>query len=206
MSISVAQSNRQDGIETDRIAPVFSLPPSLALLSAPPLSPTSNPIGSSSSTIFSFASSVPSVAFTRSTRTRTGRLGRSLPLAITVPGARLAVPTCAANSAKRSSAISAISGSTPRSKRAEASLRNPKRREVRLIVIGSHQAASINAVVVDSDISVDAPPITPAKLSGSSWLPTIKPSCALKVRVSPSSVTSCSPSRAIRTARVLLLM
>ena len=101
----------------------------------------------------------------------------------------------------RSAAAEAISGSTPFSNRAEASERRPCRFEVRPIDAGSHHANSTSTSPVVSEISVDAPPITPARPIGVSLPSTITPSSLSSPRLCPSRVTIDSPDRARRTPR-----
>ena len=163
-----------------------------------PAGATSKPIGSRQARISPAVSSVPRMALTRPVRTRTVGRGGRFPCACTSPGAGV-TPPGAANSAKRSSAHGAISGSTPASKRAEASLRNPRRREVRAMSGGFHQAASSSTTSVPAEISVEAPPMTPAMPMGRSEASTITPSPAWSVRTTPSRVSTCSPSAARRT-------
>ena len=64
---------------------------------------------------------------------------------------------------------------------------------------GFHQAASSSTTSVPADISVEAPPMTPAMPMARSEASTITPSPALSVRTTPSSVSTCSPSAARRT-------
>ncbi len=148
--------------------------------------------------ISSVVRSVPKMALTRPVRTRTGVRDGRWPWACTRSGASV-TPPGAASSAKRSSAQAAISGSTPASKRVEASLRSPRRRDVRAMSGGFHQAASSRIVLVVSEISVEAPPMTPAMPMARSSASAITPSPALSVRTTPSRVSTCSPSAARRT-------
>ncbi len=64
---------------------------------------------------------------------------------------------------------------------------------------GRHQACSNNTLVVVSEISVEAPPITPAMPTAAPSPSEITPSPALSVRVTSSRVTIVSPSTASRT-------
>ena len=90
---------------------------------------------------------------------------------------------------------------TGRGQRVDASLGRLSRFTVREMVGGSHHAISSRTSVVESEISVVAPPITPARLMISSRSSVITPSLATSVRSTSSSVTSVSPSRARRTRR-----
>lgn len=138
------------------------------------------------------------VAFTLLVRTRTGDRSGRFPRTSTIPGANVA-PASASSSTNRRIARSATSGSLPRSKRAEASLRRPSRRDDVVMVIGSHQAISRRIDVVLSETSVEAPPIIPAMPIAVSVPSAITPSEAVSVRTSPSRVSSASPSIARRT-------
>ena len=84
--------------------------------------------------------------------------------------ARRRVPpaSCSSSCTTRAAAATATRGSTPRSKRLEASLGSLCRRAVRAIETGSKFAASIEHVAwCPAPISVDAPPMTPARPIGS---------------------------------------
>ncbi len=110
----------------------------------------------------------------------------------------------------RWAAAEAACGSTPRSKRREASEDSLWRRAVRAIETASKCAASMTTSVVAlapfsvsswSAISVFAPPITPARPIGPrSSVMTRSSACSL--RSVPSRVTSFSPSSARRTPMV----
>lgn len=132
---------------------------------------------------------------------RTATVARSgrFPSATTEPGRSVAASCCTNSSASRSSARSAMSGSMPRLKRAEASECRLCRAEVSATDCGSHQAASTMTSVVVSEISVDAPPITPARAIGTSSPSTMTPSAGSRARSTPSSVSSCSPALTRRT-------
>ena len=86
------------------------------------------------------------------------------------------------------------SGSTPRSKRLDASEGSLCRRAVRKTDIASKWAASITTWVVLAESSVVAPPITPARPIGPESS-VISRSSADSVRSTPSSVVSRSPAR-----------
>ena len=100
--------------------------------------------------------------------------------------------------ATRWAAYRGSSGSTSRSKRRDASDESLCRRDERAITIGSKCAASITTSVVDSEISVDAPPITPATPIGPESS-VISRSSTSSSRVWSSSVISFSPADARRT-------
>ena len=89
--------------------------------------------------------------------------------------------------------------STPRSKRSDASVRNPSRETDAAIPSGSNHAISSASVVVVSLICEPAPPIIPAIPTGSFFASQINKSWALKVRETSSRVTTTSPSLALRT-------
>ena len=102
-------------------------------------------------------------------------------------------------------------GSTPRSNRFEASLRSPCRFEERAIDMGSKKAASTSTSVVDSEISLEAPPMIPARprtwsspstmTQSSPVSPRPRPAFASS-RTTPSRVSSVSPLRALRARSV----
>ncbi len=112
-------------------------------------------------------------------------------------------------STARCAAARAASGSTPRSKRFDASEGSLWRFAARAIATGSKCAAStmisvvpvttpVSGSVTGSRISVVAPPITPARPIGP-LLSQISRSSADSFRLTPSSVVSVSPSAARRT-------
>ena len=136
---------------------------------------------------------------TRSVRTRTGgAVGQVAPLVDRARGQRGA-RSAASSSAKRSAARSAISGSAPRSKRIDASLRRPSRPDVRAMLIGSHHAISSSTDVVVSEISVEAPPITPAMPIGVVVAVGDDAVAGVRTPVDVVERASVSPSRAQRT-------
>jgi len=98
----------------------------------------------------------------------------------------------------RSAAASATRGSTPRAKRFDASLGSLCRRWVRAIEIGSNHAASTKTFVVESEISVEAPPMTPARPIGPDSS-VMRRSSGWSFRSCSSSVRRVSPSFARRT-------
>ena len=108
-------------------------------------------------------------------------------------------PPCSTSSwATRSAAYDGSSGSTPRSKRLDASEGSLWRRAVRKIDVASKCAASITTWVVVSLSSVVWPPMTPAMPIGP-VSSVISRSSADSVRVTSSRVVSFSPSAARRT-------
>ncbi len=92
------------------------------------------------------------------------------------------------------------SGAKPFSKRPEASLRSPSVQEVRWMLGPLQLATSIRTLVVSACTSERSPPMIPAIEVGpsASSITTISPS---SVRTWPSSVVTCSPSRARLTVR-----
>ena len=183
-STSAVESGRHDGMVTDRSSPTVS---------------AVKPIGSMRSTIVDRSRDSPRTALTRAGRTATVTRSGRFPSATTEPGRSVAASCCTNSSASRSSARSAMSGSMPRLKRAEASECRLCRAEVSATDCGSHQAASTMTSVVVSEISVDAPPITPARAIGTSSPSTMTPSAGSRARSTPSSVSSCSPALTRRT-------
>ncbi len=125
--------------------------------------------------------------------------GGTEPSTITRPAATVAPQISTASWQNRSSARSMPRGSAPRSNRVDASDRRPSLRLVFAIVIRSQTAASSRTLVVVSLISVAAPPITPARLIGSSAPLQTTPSAAVNDRSTSSRVVRTSPSDAIRT-------
>src|SRR5699024_4285872 len=121
-----------------------------------------------------------------------------------VTEAAISPPPCSTISwAARYAAASGSCGSTPRSKRLEASEGRRWRRAVRATEIGSKVAASSTMSVVPAETSVDSPPITPARPSTRAPSPpslsVISRSSGSSVRVTSSRVVSSSPGRARRT-------
>ena len=145
-------SGRQEGGVTSRVAPE---PPTLA------------PISSKILRVSGSETVIPTMFSTAST----GNVSVAMcpaPSAITrEPRVSLAPPAySSSNATTRSAAASATRGSTPLAKRFDASLGNLWRRCVRAMEIGSNQAASISTSVVESEISVLKPPMTPASPMG----------------------------------------
>ncbi len=145
--------------------------------------------------------SAPSRPLTRASRRRIvgcepsqpeGRATSSVPSRTVAPvssTSSLVATACASN---------VPSGESPFSKRLEASERSASRVEVRWMLGPSQTADSSSTVVVPSWTSERAPPITPASEVGpsASQITTMSGS---SLRVSPSSVSSTSPSRPSRT-------
>ena len=100
--------------------------------------------------------------------------------------------------AARAAANGASSGSTPRSKRLEASEGSLCRLAERAIEIGSKTAASSITLVVLSVTSVEAPPITPAMPMGPDSSEINRSSWSSNLTL-PSRVSSFSPAVARRT-------
>ena len=84
-------------------------------------------------------------------------MGRGL--TSTTPGRTVPPESSAISAAQRSSAGSTIPGSAPRSKRYEASVLSPCRREVRRTADGWNQADSSRTRLVPAEISESPPPI-----------------------------------------------
>ena len=116
------------------------------------------------------------------------------------PGAASA-PSAASSSQKRATARSRASGSVPRSKREDASVRSCRRLEVLAMATGVHHAASSSTSVVVAAISEEAPPMIPAMPTGRSSASQMRQSPAVKRRSTSSRVTRDSPARAARTRR-----
>jgi hypothetical protein len=98
----------------------------------------------------------------------------------------------------RSEPTSVASGSTPRSKRIDASVDSSRRRRVRWMPSRWKVAASRRTSVVLGEISASSPPITPATPTGRS-ASQINRSSSVNVRSTSSSVVMRSPSAARRT-------
>ncbi len=139
---------------------------------------------------------------------------RGAPGAMTSVTPASAVPPARSTSRStvRWAAAAAASGSTPRSKRLDASEESFMRRAVREIDTESKCAASMTTSVVpvtapvsgsvtESAISVLAPPMTPARPIGP-LLSVITRSSASSVRLTPSRVVNFSPCSARRTPMV----
>ena len=145
--------------------------------------------------------SVPSNPLILALRTLSGVRSGVLPDTSTYPGTAVA-PSSEASWMKRCIERSTFSPqSAPRRNLLEASLTRLSRLTVREIVGGSHHAISKSTSVVCSEISVVAPPMTPAKLTISSDSLVITPSSAMSSRSRPSSVVNVSPGTARRTRR-----
>ncbi len=129
-------------------------------------------------------------------RTSGARCGRGW--TSTTPGRTVPPASSAMSAAQRSSAGITIPGSAPRSKRWEASVLRPWRREVRRMLPGANQADSSSTRVVPAEISESPPPITPASALPRSRS-AMRRSSGSSVRSLPSRVTIFSPGRAVRT-------
>ncbi len=136
---------------------------------------------------------------------------RGAPGAVSSVTPASAVPPASSTSRStvRCAAAEAACGSTPRSKRLEASEASLWRRALREIVRASKCAASMTTSVVpetapvsgsvtESAISVLAPPMTPARPIGP-LLSVITRSSESSVRLTPSRVVNFSPCSARRT-------
>ena len=99
---------------------------------------------------------------------------------------------------KRAAAGEPIAGSTPRSKRREASVASPSRWAPRRTRRGSNHAHSSRIDVVASVTSLSAPPMMPASATTRSRS-AIASTSGSSVRGLPSSVVMVSPGRARRT-------
>jgi len=115
-----------------------------------------------------------------------------------VPLISLPPPISAMSCVARFNAIMVPLGSTPRSKRCEASVFNPVFFEVFRMQTGSKYALSRRIFVVESSISEFNPPITPARATGFSPSQIISISGSRR-RSFPSRVIKASPSLAVRT-------
>ena len=142
--------------------------------------------------------SIPSSSAGRCQRSRTSgaRTGRGW--TSTTPGRTVPPASSAMSAAQRSSAGITIPGSAPRSKRYDASVLRPWRREVRRMPPGWNQADSRSTRVVPAEISESPPPITPASALPRSRS-AMRRSSGSSARSLPSRVTSFSPGRAVRT-------
>jgi hypothetical protein len=89
-------------------------------------------------------------------------------------------------------------GSTPRSNRVDASLRNPSRAADCPMPSGSNHATSRTTTSVASVISLSRPPMIPPMPIGTSLASQISRSAGVNARSNPSSVVITSPSRARR--------
>ena len=185
-SISARLSPRQVGIATVRVSPVPE---------------TVKPIGSSSGGRSSAVNVVPMMRLTSLMRTsqERSRSGSAAPRASTAPASTArSGHVSASSSTKRAMDVSICHPSTPRSLRADASERRPRRATLRPMPTGSNQAISNATAVVAALISVSAPPMIPPMPIGTSRASQINRSSGPSRRVTSSSVTICSPSRAVR--------
>ena len=139
---------------------------------------TPKPIGVSRFRISSDKNSRPSNMLTLEVLTGTEMVSRVVP-ATSSTSPTTSIPPgviSLSRSQNRSTAVTLICQSVPRSNRADASDLKPSLCEVLAIDSGSQQASSNRTELVLSDISVEAPPITPAMPMGSSASLTINPS------------------------------
>ena len=111
----------------------------------------------------------------------------------TTPSLSLAPVISFNSSAARCRPVSASSGSTPRSKRNEASVCRPCRLAVRRMDTASKHALSRNTAVVASVTPLPCPPNTPAMHSPPLTSAIIR-SSALSFRSTPSRVVNAVPS------------
>ena len=158
---------------------------------------TSAPRARSVSTTSSVVYATPTRAEGKSAAISTTAGCGRVPTSVT-PGS--AVPPASSTSSwtARSAASSAISQSTPRSLRFDASEGRRCRRRVRAIDTGSKFADSTTIVVVASVTSVAAPPMTPARPMGPESS-VMSRSSGSSSRSLPSRVVRVSPARARRT-------
>ncbi len=166
-----------------------------------PLPVTVKPIGSSSAGRSSAVRAMPMTRLTSLMRTahERSRDGRLAARASTAPACTArSGQVSASNSTKRATDVSICHGSTPRSLRADASERRPRRATLSPMPTGANQAISRATAVVASLISVSAPPMIPAMPIGTSSASQIRRSVGASRRAMPSSVTISSPSRATR--------
>ena len=107
-------------------------------------------------------------------------------------------PSSSTSSHARSTAATVFIGSSPFSKRPEASVRMPSAAAVRRTLVPLKFAPSKTTMAVSPTISELAPPMTPATATGfcSSQMQSI---FGVSLRAVPSSVSMVSPSRAVRT-------
>ena len=110
----------------------------------------------------------PRRAFTFSGLRRRLRGPRPWPVRSTRPGRTVPPPTFCSRCASRAIAPGPAATSAPRSKRCEASVCMASARAPRRTASGSHHAASSATTRVSSEISLDAPPMTPARASAGS--------------------------------------
>ncbi len=115
-----------------------------------------------------------------------------------VPGTSRAPQSSTSSELAATSASAAASGSSPFSKRPDASLRSPSRAEVAWMFAPTQVAASSRTRAVSPPTSERAPPMIPAIEVGpsSSQMTTVSPSSR---RSTPSRVRIASPSPARRT-------
>src|SRR6202050_1968430 len=113
------------------------------------------------------------------------------------PPSRISPPAnCWISSAARREAISAISGSAPRSNRYDASVRRPSALDARRTLTGSNHAASSSKFRLANPISLSAPPITPA-------IPTACAPSAITHMSFPSVRSAASSVRTFSAAQIV---
>ena len=144
------------------------------------------------------SSEAPRMRWTSEMCRATGARSTRLATTSITPPCNSPPPDSRINSATRSHERAVDSKSAPRSKRCEASVCNPCRRELLRMVTGSHHADSIRTLRVFCVIMVSNPPITPARATGLRASATTR-SSGVSLRSTPSSVFSVSPSCARRT-------
>ena len=130
-------------------------------VSRSPSRATSQPIDSRMPTTSDSGYSTPTIRAGKPTCIVTGTGGAGWPTSVTAGSAT--PPPCSTRRSTASWAAAAASaGSTPRSKRRDASEGSLCRRALRATVTGSKCAASMSRSRVSAPTSVSAPPITPA--------------------------------------------
>jgi hypothetical protein len=162
-----------------------------------PSSRVARPRTSNTRTAAAVGTSYPSRAEARDGRIATHRRGgvspsTAAPRRITPPAQRAIRP------AHRAAASSHPSGSTPRSKRCDASVWRSRRRAVSRTPPRVNEALSSRTSEVSAETSDVCPPITPAIATGRSRSQ-ISRSSLVSVRSTSSRVVSRSPSVAVRT-------
>ena len=171
-----------------------------ANVSPSPVGSVSKPMAASRRRASSSATATPSSRATRDSRSVVvrGAYGRE-----TTSAAAVSLPpaTSASKPAARAAARIWPSGSTPRSKRYEASVERPRAFEARRTLGASNPADSMRTRVVASVTAVEAPPITPATATGAS-ASAITSVPSGRSRATPSSVSMVSPARLRRTTTV----
>ena len=114
------------------------------------------------------------------------------------PSATSPAPSSSTSSQARSTAGRVPRGSSPFSKREEASVRMPRAVAVRRTEGPLKQALSKSTMAVSPTISLFSPPMTPATATGR-WVSQMQSMPGVRGRSVPSRVRMLSPSRAVRT-------